>query len=90
MHTHDPGVPEFTRPDSAYGRAEQAAAEVQARTGGAWVCWFGLFTRSYWGVPRRPHPWWGMAEAKTPVDLLIRIHEVDAHYGIRRGFPGMA
>ena len=75
-----PDEPDFTRPDGVYGRPERAAAEIQSRTRNTWICWFGRFTGSSWGVPRHPHPWRGLVEARTPVDLLVRIREVDARH----------
>lgn len=75
-------------PDAAVCPVWAGWAKVQARIRDTWICWFGRFTHSYWGIPRRPHPWWGLVEARTPVDLLIRICEIDADHGIHRSRPG--
>ncbi|WP_289008546.1 hypothetical protein [uncultured Thermomonospora sp.] len=77
-------------PSRASGPAERTAADVfgpdavndlECRTGGRWVFWYGHYTRRWWAMPRPPYPWFGLTEGRTPADLLARVREVEKYYG---------
>ena len=61
-------------------------AEVARLVGERWTTWYGHHTRHWWATPRRPYPWLGLVEGRTPADLVARVREVEACYGPTR--PG--
>lgn len=80
-------------PSRASGPAERTAADVfgpdavndlECRTGGRWVFWYGHYTRRWWAMPRAPYPWFGLVEGHTPPDLLVKVREIEEYYGLRR------
>ncbi|MFS8640970.1 MAG: hypothetical protein LOD90_09215 [Symbiobacteriaceae bacterium] len=46
-----------------------------------WMTWYGHYTRRWWATPRRPYPWLGLVEGRTPADLVAKVREVQAYYG---------
>lgn len=61
---------------------DEIARQVQARTHGRWLCWFGHSTGRYWAIRTVPGLF-RLVEGQTPKDLIIAMGEVDAFYGGR-------
>jgi len=60
---------------------DQIARSLEQQTGGRWVIWYGHHTGRFWAIPRGRH-WNGLIEADGALEMLIRIGEVDAWFGI--------
>ena len=69
-------------PDRLARRPEdQIAREMEQRTGGRWLVWFGHVTGHYWATPREPYPWHGLIENVSPVGLMAAIGQVETFFG---------
>jgi hypothetical protein len=56
------------------------AREVQARTHGTWLCWYGRHTRRFWAMRRQP-ALAILVDGDTAADLTRVMADVDAYYG---------
>jgi hypothetical protein len=66
---------------------DEIARQLQARTRGRWLCWYGHRTGRYWAIRTGQGPF-RLVEGPTPKDLAIAMGEVDAFYG-GQSRPGM-
>ncbi len=43
-----------------------------------WVCWYGLATRAWWGLPPPAYRYPALIEAATAGELALRIRQMSA------------